>query len=228
MSYLDRATTFMRIYAFRHPCFQLVPLHRLKGAIRVMGIVLALLLCDGARAQARGDSIVALYCKGKTVIGNYTIDTLLKYLNWFNENPHLRYVRFTEDDSRTGYYADFVLELKVRTTPARVQPPGMEQVRMDRWETRTVTGPDGKPMEQYVHVRAYDSRPKNEPMKWVRARAACIVNVRQKARNEQKSWFAFSASTENDDDLASAFLVELLHQLLQKKFRPTGAGVAPR
>lgn len=86
---------------------------------------------------------VAIYSSDNSFFDDYPIDTLVNHLNYLNRNPHISYCKNSLDDSRTGFGADYIVDLKLTFNEANYVIPKITEVPITRQIMRAITEPGG-------------------------------------------------------------------------------------
>jgi hypothetical protein len=75
---------------------------------------------------------VAIYSSNHSFFEDYPIDSLVEHLNLVNENPGVRYYKSTNDDSKTGFRADYLVDLKLSKSEYEFVIPKVKEVPVSR------------------------------------------------------------------------------------------------
>ena len=110
-----------------------------------------------SQTVAPPDSIktVAFYSSKKSFFKDYPVDTLVSHLNSLNSNSKVVYYKSTEDQSRTGFYADYLIDLNVTLKMSTLEAPKWETIERTSPRSVRVARPDGTYEDriQYITTR---------------------------------------------------------------------------
>ena len=96
---------------------------------------------------------VAIYSSDSSFFKDYPIDTLVENLNLLNQNNTIVFVKKTDDDSKSGFSADYLVNLKLVAGKDLITGPKFETVKKSRTGTKAVYDHEGK--VQYESVTEY-------------------------------------------------------------------------
>jgi hypothetical protein len=167
--------------------------------------------------------VVALRSKQGAFAGKYNIDTLVYFLNKLNQNGSVRYVRSSEDETETGFYAPYLLDIETTLSPYKKGLPQMSKTLVPRFEIVETIDANG------TIRRTPTNRILRSPIQEMKVSAPqpgigdCWVTIREKSKNEQKTRFSFRVITMENEDLSLKMLVEMLAVMLDERFPPAGA-----
>ncbi|RYZ00841.1 MAG: hypothetical protein EOO11_00030 [Chitinophagaceae bacterium] len=178
-----------------------------------------LLLAAPASGQgpALPDSVrtVAVYSSRNSFLSDYSLDTLVAHLNRFRKDSALRFVVCTKDDSRTGFYANYVIDIHLDLREPRMATPHYETVRVLRPAARRVRSAGGVWEEVMVNVAVNEQR--YVPGTMQPASAAVRLKITDRKQNQKARQESFSLLDENLFDLKVALVLQL-HRLLLTSF----------
>ncbi|GAB4091115.1 hypothetical protein [Flaviaesturariibacter terrae] len=180
-----------------------------------------LLLALASLANAQDSTIIALEAtSADTFTDDYKIDSLLRHLNVLTLNKHIRFVRSTEDDTRSGFRADSYVTIRIKwkippnpfTTP--LPPPDMNQR-----PARVLRGVDGRVVE--------DSNPRPQPASTqypqnTKASAECYLAIRGKGINSKPLRSVYTVEAPDERELLAQTMISLLNRLLGEFDKPKG------
>ena len=96
---------------------------------------------------------VAVYSSDSSFFKDYTIDTLVENLNLLNQNSAVVFVKNTNDDSKSGFSADYLVNLKLVVGKDLITGPKFETVKKSRAGTKAVHDHEG--VVRYESVTEY-------------------------------------------------------------------------
>ena len=155
---------------------------------------------------------VAVYSSKKSFFPDYTLETFVDHLNQTNPNPGIKYYKNTEDRSKTGFYADYVVDIDfwvkqaVSTAPKwyKVQSTGSGRVKLadgtysNRIENITTT--------QEVFVDGTE----------IPAQGEVRIKIIEKRKNEKVRTQTLSAFDNNEQDIKLTLIIKLITYLHQQ------------
>lgn len=118
--------------------------------MRYFCLIAFLALMSTATAQnsiettRKKDSItIAIYSSDNSFFEGYPLDSLVAHLNELNQEKHIRYFRNTEDNSKTGFKADYLVDIKLAVKSKHGQPPKFTSIPITRETLKTIRDPGG-------------------------------------------------------------------------------------
>ena len=153
---------------------------------------------------------VAVYSSDSSFFKDYTIDTLVENLNLLNQNSAVVFVKNTNDDSKSGFSADYLVNLKLVAGKNINTGPKFETVRNSRTVTKAVQDHEG--VVRYENVQEYY----NEDVMQNRAPAVgkitiTIQTIRKNPYKKMKSVMIESNAGEGNE---SDIIIKLIYNLL--------------
>jgi hypothetical protein len=182
-------------------------------------LICALLLPGSGSWAQLPDSIkvVALLPPAKRAYyAGYTVDSLVAALNSSNSNPRLRFVRCTEDETRSGFYADYVVDISFTLTRPYTTPPSTRRVAEEqavsggRSGGRRGSALDPPPATRTVYRSVY------EPGTSVAGTGSCFISIREKKRHEAHSSHSFRTEGPDAALLEQELIEGVLRYLLER------------
>jgi|GEM_PF-6030463 len=196
-----------------------MPTRLLLSLLTLLFLSTALLAQEGTNAAADDRKIVALMSTKKSFFPDYTVDSLVKHMNIFNENPDLRYVRCTEDDTRTGFYADYVIDIHFEIRPPhldRPRPALSTKRRLPAEEAVVVNQRDADGIiREKVQMRQV-VRDRSEPAQLVPGKGEVQVKILEKSRNEKVVKRYLQAQSDDEKELKFELIVSLMNFLMRR------------
>lgn len=153
---------------------------------------------------------VAVYSSDSSFFKDYPIDTLVENLNLLNQNNAVVFVKNTNDDSKSGFSADYLVNLKLVAEKPLITGPEFKTVKKSRVGTKTVYDHEGK--VQYESVREYyneDVMQNRDPA--VGKITITIQTIRKNPYKKIKSVMIESKAGEGNE---SAIIFKLIYNLL--------------
>lgn len=153
---------------------------------------------------------VAVYSSDSSFFKDYPIDTLVENLNLLNQNNAVVFVKNTNDDSKSGFSADYLVNLKLVAGKLLITGPKFETVRNSRTVTKAVQDHEG--VVRYENVQEYY----NEDVMQNRAPAVgkitiTIQTIRKNPYKKMKSVMIESNAGEGNE---SDIVIKLIYNLL--------------
>lgn len=164
----------------------------------------------------QNDSIktVAIYSSKNSFFSDYPIDTLVSHLNALNTNSNITYCKNTEDNSKTGFYADYLIDADVWLKQPGFNSPTWEKVsvlRPVRLRNRLGNRTYGYET-QYVNTledKYVDATP-------TPGEGKLRIKIIEKRKNERMTNQTFSSAGSNEQNLKLTLIIQLITYLLQK------------
>jgi hypothetical protein len=155
---------------------------------------------------------VAIYSSDNSFFEDYPVDSLVEHLNLLNENAAILFCRNTNDNSRTGLGADFLVDLKFSAGKIIYQAPEVKTVRKSRPVMRAIQEPGGSVRHElgteYYNEEDVQSR---EPLT---VKTTITVQVFQKNpyRKIKPASIEYDAGSGNEPEL----IINLIYHLLAR------------
>ncbi len=119
----------------------------------------------------KGKAIVAksvvIYSSNDSFFEDYPIDSLVEHLNLLNKNPGIVYYKNTNDDTKTGFKADYLVDLKLAKNEHEFVIPKVKQVPVTRPVMVAIREAGGSVRQEiserithYITTVDYDIEPK--------------------------------------------------------------------
>lgn len=190
--------------------------------VRISVLSLLLLLCSLNLLAQDSVRIVALRPPRSDYFADYSVDSLIGHLNEFNQNKNLRFVRCTEDDSRTGFYADFLVEVSFTFIRPYLAPPQTQRVAEQMPVMRR------NAYGQWVTEFRTIYRNVPEPAHTVAGSGRCAIRIVERktgdngrmrhiyAANEVRTQHSFLATGEDAEQLELELIVGAVKYLLER------------
>ena len=160
------------------------------------------------------DSIktIAIYSSTKSFFNEYSIDSLVKHLNELNRNRNLIYFKNTEDKTRSGNYADYLVDLSVWTKSAINEGTKIESSETIETETRVEKLRDGSTqfitenIKRPIYKIIYNSVIPGE--------GTLNIKIRDKNRNGKLTTNTITKSSKIDENIRAQLIIELINYLM--------------
>ena len=160
------------------------------------------------------DSIktIAIYSSTKSFFNEYSIDSLVKHLNELNRNRNLIYFKNTEDKTRSGNYADYLVDLSVWTKSAINEGTKIESSETIETETRVEKLRDGSTqfitenIKRPIYKTIYNSVIPGE--------GTLNIKIRDKNRNGKLTTNTITKSSKIDENIRAQLIIELINYLM--------------
>ncbi|GAA4335656.1 hypothetical protein [Flaviaesturariibacter amylovorans] len=183
-------------------------------------LLLLLLLADAAHAQSNAipDSVrtVAIYSSKNNFLTEYTVDTLVAHLNRFKKSKRVRYFVNTKDDTRSGYYADHVVDIDLDLREPVMGPPRYETVNVSRPTVQRGLNPATGNMEsRVVYVNTPEQR--YHPGTMQPAKASVRLRMLDRKNNQKVTKDGFMLQHEQQVGLEINLILQL-HQMIQANY----------
>ena len=124
---------------------------------------------------------VAIYSSDKSFFTDYPIDSVVSNLNSLNTNRKIKYCKKTEDNSRTGLQADYIVNLNVGTSKGAYVAPTYGTASQPVYYPSQDTGKGSIPIIRnepgYVQTSAAHYKPDQFTLD---------VTINSKIRNQRK------------------------------------------
>jgi hypothetical protein len=152
---------------------------------------------------------VVIYSSDDSFFEDYPIDSMVEHLNLVNENPRVRYYKNSGDDSKTGFSADYLVDVKVSKSEHEFVIPKIKEVPVTRPVMRAIQEAGGtvryELAEGITHFMTVVEHT-TEPKRYYLAMQAFRKNPYKKFRKTQ--WDA-------KGDLAdkAAIIIKLIYEL---------------
>ncbi len=179
--------------------------------------LITILPSQNIRSQIPPDSIktVAIYSSKKSFFENYSIDSLVSNLNLLNTNNKISYYKNTEDRSRKGFYADYLVNLDLTLKlPVNIAP---------KWETTKMSY---LPTTETSHLQGRTSPRRvpnvNETQQYVEGKTIpgegkLLIKIIEKSNNEKVTRKTFTAKNNDVHNLEIALILLSIEYLLALK-----------
>lgn len=126
---------------------------------------------------------VAIYSSTKSFFKDYSIDTLVFQLNTLNTNRKIKYNRNTEDRSKTGFYADYLIDLMVWMKTPQFIPGTMERT----YEMQRVEVPVQQADGSWTHETQYINTEVYRDVKSTTERGEGMIRIKITEKNKNKT-----------------------------------------
>lgn len=153
---------------------------------------------------------VAVYSSDSSFFKEYTIDTLVENLNLLNQNSAVVFVKNTDDDSKSGFSADYLVNLKLVAGKPLITGPKFETVRNSRTVTKAVQEHEG--VVRHESVTEYY----NEDVMQNRAPAVgkITITIQTIRKNPYKKMKSVMIESNTGESSESAIISKLIYNLL--------------
>lgn len=166
---------------------------------------------NSASEKIDSNKTVAIYSSKKTIFKDFPIDSLVKYLNIYNENPKVIFCKNTEDNSRTGFYADYVLDLDLWIKPSQTEAPKWVKKRIQKPISKAFTERDGSVTHYITMVTVEEEEFVQGSL--TPGSSTIIIKMTQKWENEKVTKYMLTANGD-DKKVEPTLLVKLVYALL--------------
>jgi len=155
---------------------------------------------------------VAIYSSKKSFFQDYPIDTLVLHLNSLNTNPGITYYKSTEDRSKTGFYADYLIDIDLWMKDPFLEVPKWEIIR--RTEPKMVSvrqrGGTYHNVIQYITIKeAVLVNPGLKP-----GEGEMQIKIIEKSKNEKVTRKYLVAKNNKQQNLKFVLIISLIEFML--------------
>ena len=168
----------------------------------------------GAQATAFPDSMisVAVYSSKRTLLTEYPIDSIVVHLNRFCRIPGLRFFICTEDDTRTGFYADHLVDIDLSIREPHISTSHYERVPVQRAVSRRMRTAGGTWEDVIQYVTAYEQRYVNGTPQPGSATAQFKFTGRRDNQKVVRNWF--TVQEDALPDLKVSLMLRLMRTMI--------------
>ncbi|RYZ20001.1 MAG: hypothetical protein EOO16_18205 [Chitinophagaceae bacterium] len=175
-------------------------------------------LAVSAQDAAGPDSVrrrtVAIRSARRSFFPDFTIDSLVRELNRRNRNPEILYCNSTEDDSPTGFYADFLVDVDFDVRYAHLEAPPPTEARLQFLQMPS-TGSRGAGAGTQGNSPAYNPGQRAD-FKMKKGEGVCTVKILERRKNEKLTREYLRATSESDDLLQQQLAAGAVRYLLYR------------
>ena len=151
---------------------------------------------------------VAIFSSKKSFFKDYPVDSLVMHLNWLNINPQIIYYKSTEDRSKTGFYADYLIDLDVWIQRSSLAAPKWNAV--ERTTPKFVRSPDGTQHLTYITTK----EERYEDSKSIAGDGGIRIKIIEKRENQNVVHKILQATNKTDQDLKLLLIIQLMEFVL--------------
>jgi hypothetical protein len=98
---------------------------------------------------------VVIYSSNNSFFEDYPIDSLVEHLNLMNKNPGITYYKSSNDDSKTGFKGDYLVDLKLSKSEHEFVIPRVKEVPVTRPVMRAIQNAGGSVRYEISEEIAY-------------------------------------------------------------------------
>ncbi|TCJ17791.1 hypothetical protein EPD60_06285 [Flaviaesturariibacter flavus] len=184
----------------------------------LFAFLLLLPLClhaqEPAQPGAGAPRTVAIRSAKRSFFPDFTIDSLVGQLNRLNRNPGIRFCRSTEDDSPTGFYADYLVDVDFDVRFAHLEAPPPSEARL-RYLQQPATKQSNNAVTTTANSMAYLPEPRAD-FKMKTGEGVCTVKILERRANEKIKREYLRAASDNDDALRYQLAAAAINYLVQR------------
>ena len=152
---------------------------------------------------------VAIYSSKKSFFSDYPIETLVSHLNSLNANPNITYYKSTEDRSKTGFYADYLIDLDVWLKTSILESPRMQTIQHNTAEV--ITKADGS--KETIYITTSEEKGMNTA-NFRPGEGEIRIKIIEKRKNEKVSRKTLRATINKEQSLKFVLIISLIEFLL--------------
>jgi hypothetical protein len=155
---------------------------------------------------------VAIYSSKKSFFQDYPIDTLVLHLNSLNTNSGITYYKSTEDRSKTGFYADYLIDIDLWMKEPFLEVPKWEIIRRTEPKMVSVRQRGGTYQQVLQYITIKEEVLVNPGLK--PGEGEIQIKIIEKSKNEKVTRKTLFAKNNNKQDLKFVLIISLIEFLL--------------
>jgi len=153
---------------------------------------------------------VAIYSSKKSLFPDYPLDTLVAHLNATNSNPGIKYYKNSEDRSKTGFYADYVVDIDFWVKQSQLAAPQWKKVE-SKGSAKIKLADGTYSSRNVIETKEIYVEATTKP-----AEAEVRIKIIEKRKNEKVTKQTFSAVNNREQDIKRILIINLITYLHQQ------------